>query len=723
MSGVRSALIVATYEYDDPGLGELRAPAQDADALAGVLSDPEIGGFEVETVVNQPSHGISLAVARFFRNRKPDDVLLLHFSCHGLKDDSGELYFAARDTGIDLLEATAVPSGFVSRAMDRSRAGRVVLMLDCCYSGAFARGMTPRAAGPVDVNERLGGRGRAVITASSALQFAFEGNRLADGDKEAITPSVFTSALVKGLETGEADRDLDGWVSLDELYAYVFDEVTRVNPDQTPKKWTFDVEGDLYVARRSHPVSTPSELPDDLREGMRSRATWQRKAVVEPLTALLTGDHPGLALAARLALEELAVDDSDAVKMASRAALVRAGYVPPPEPDVDAEPVEPQGAPPKDRVEDRAAEPVPFRPPVDRERPRHVPPAEPADTAPQEPVDTTPPGGPDQPVPVVPPEGPWWRRALREHRILTGVAAAVVLVLAGALLLSPQGDDGGGDGGSGDGSAETVPDSEILLTQGSGAESKVVAYHVDSEQIDVADAEADVFLPTVSPDRKWVTYLKGTPSEGLVGHVVRADGADDRPIVSDEDRADCPFTGRAAWNSESTQVAFVCWTADHTRTGIFVSNLGDPAVMTRLLESDKAGSPTWRGDRVVYSLEGETESDPATLWEVSTTEPPHQLTNGDEGWDTAPTAYGDQVLFRRAPGPGTPGDAWLLDADGSEQQLTTDVNVTYPAWSPDGQTIAWLTPQGGRGQLWTMPLDGTPTQEEIEGKLGPPGWH
>ena len=322
MTGTRSALIVATYAYDDPGLTRLRAPGRDADALADVLADPNIGGFDVETVVNQPWHQVSLAVARFFQKRKPDDLLLVHFSCHGVKDDSGELYFAARDTQLDLLEASAVPSTFVNKTMDRSRAGRILLLLDCCYSGAFARGLTAKGSDAVDIKERLGGRGRAVITASSALQYAFEGDVL-DSSTEASSPSVFTSALVRGLQTGEADRDLDGWVSLDELYAYVHDEVTRVTPDQTPKKWEFEIEGDVHVARRGAPVTTPSPLPAPILESMDSLLNWERESAVQPLRMLLQGDHPGRALAARLALEEMAAhDDSDRVKAAARAVLV-----------------------------------------------------------------------------------------------------------------------------------------------------------------------------------------------------------------------------------------------------------------------------------------------------------------------------------------------------------------------------------------------------------------
>jgi len=84
----------------------------------------------------------------------------------------------------------------------------VVLLLDCCYAGAFERGMAARADRGMGIEERFGGRGRAVITASSAMEYAFEGTELADSSDQ--TPSLFTSALVRGLETGDADRDQDG---------------------------------------------------------------------------------------------------------------------------------------------------------------------------------------------------------------------------------------------------------------------------------------------------------------------------------------------------------------------------------------------------------------------------------------------------------------------------------------------------------------------------------
>jgi hypothetical protein len=319
--GARNALIVASSDYADPELRQLQTPAIDARALEAVLRDPGIGGFEVRTLLNRPNQEVALAVEELFADRQPDDMLLAHFSCHGIKDEDGELYFAMADSMLHRLASTAVAANFVNQRMTRSRSKRVVLLLDCCYAGAFERGMTARAAGgAVGIEGQFaGGRGRAVITASDAMQYAYEGGELAVTGE--LAPSVFTSALVNGLETGEADRDQDGQVALDELYDYIYDKVQAVTPNQTPCKWTYGVRGELFIARRSRPVTTPSPLPDDIRQATESRLASVRLGAVQELELLLHGRHQGLALAARLTLEQLTDDDSRTVCAAATAAL------------------------------------------------------------------------------------------------------------------------------------------------------------------------------------------------------------------------------------------------------------------------------------------------------------------------------------------------------------------------------------------------------------------
>jgi len=333
--GARTALIVASSDYADPGLRQLQAPAADAGALEAVLRDPGIGGFEVRTLLNRPNQEVALSVEEFFADRQPDDMLLLHFSCHGIKDEDGELYFAMTNSMLHRLASTALAANFVNQRMNRSRSKRVVLLLDCCYAGAFERGMMARAAGGMGIEGQFaGGRGRAVITASDAMQYAYEGGGLAATGQLPVPgqpgPSVFTSALVRGLQTGEADRDQDGQVALDELYDYIYDKVQAVTPSQTPCKWTYDIRGELVIARRSRPVTTPSPLPDDIRSAVESRLASVRLGGVQELELLLHGRHQGLALAARLTLKQMTDDDSRTVSAAAAAALGTAE--PPPAP-------------------------------------------------------------------------------------------------------------------------------------------------------------------------------------------------------------------------------------------------------------------------------------------------------------------------------------------------------------------------------------------------------
>jgi hypothetical protein len=144
-AGERRALIVASDTYVDPKLRMLRAPAHDAEQLARVLGDTAIGNFSVTILQNEPEYRLRRSLSQFFRSGGRKDLLLLHLACHGVKDEDGELFFAATDTEIDNLQATAIPADFVNTQMNRSLSRQIVLLLDCCYSGAFARGMRHRA--------------------------------------------------------------------------------------------------------------------------------------------------------------------------------------------------------------------------------------------------------------------------------------------------------------------------------------------------------------------------------------------------------------------------------------------------------------------------------------------------------------------------------------------------------------------------------------------------
>ncbi|WP_051764551.1 caspase, EACC1-associated type [Saccharothrix syringae] len=242
----RHALLVATGEYSDVRLSRLRAPGQDVERLAAVLEDPDVGGFtSVEVLRDRPDDEVRRAVEDLLAPRAPDDLVLLYFSCHGLVTPQRRLYFAAANTVSDRPAGTAIPRSFLNEQLEDCRAAGRVLVLDCCFSGAFVEGFKGEAAVLDDVGE-----GYVVMTASNAYEYAFEQDSLS---LDAPVASLFTDVLIEGLAGGGADLDGDGWVDVAELFRYAREQVRVRRPDQTPQFFAHGASAPVRIARAGAP--------------------------------------------------------------------------------------------------------------------------------------------------------------------------------------------------------------------------------------------------------------------------------------------------------------------------------------------------------------------------------------------------------------------------------------------------------------------------------------
>lgn len=313
------ALLIGNSQYQDSVLAKLKAPDSDVAELAKILKDPAVGGFDqVISVFSEVSTVVRVEIANFFAEKKREDLLLLYFSGHGVLDDQGRFYLAAKDTRHNLLNATGIPASFIRDEMESCRSRRQVLVLDCCHSGAFARGK-----GSIGLNaitqatfEGVGGYGQVVLTATDATQYALEGDQVIGN----VETSLFTHFLIQGLRSGEADMDRDGRITLDELYDYVFDHVRAETHQQTPRKWEHAREGDELVIARSR--FWPADLAPELRYAIESGLPSVREGAVHELDHLLRGSDRSLARLARGILKALArEDDSLRVRSAAEGVL------------------------------------------------------------------------------------------------------------------------------------------------------------------------------------------------------------------------------------------------------------------------------------------------------------------------------------------------------------------------------------------------------------------
>ncbi len=233
----KKALVIGINNYipdsdTAPGLKPLVAAINDARAMQAVLANPDIGDFQVIPLENPDAREMTEAIDDLFNTCHASDTLLLYFAGHGVKDDQGRLFFATRNTTKyadgRLKTSTAVPTRTVRELMETSSAARRVIILDCCFSGAFVQGDTLRDDGAVDVKAELAGEGWAVLTATTSTQYSRE--------QEGEDLAIYTRYLVQGLSDGTADLDGDGAISADELHQYVERELKKSAPTMKPQR-------------------------------------------------------------------------------------------------------------------------------------------------------------------------------------------------------------------------------------------------------------------------------------------------------------------------------------------------------------------------------------------------------------------------------------------------------------------------------------------------------
>jgi Caspase domain len=265
------ALLIGVSEYMT-GFAPIPGAKVDVAAMQEVLQSPDLGSFdEVLPLINPDAQEMRQAIENLFASRKKDDLLVLFFSGHGIKDNSGKLYFGTRTTcknsNGELVKSSAVSANFIHDIMDDCRSRQQVVILDCCFSGAFAAGLLAKDDEAIDVKAQLGGEGRVILASSTSTQPSFA--------RQNAEPSIYTRYLVEGIQTGEADLDQDSFISISELHHYVRDKVRDILPSLNPKMYA-EREGYKIqlakspISRNILPLSTSSSQHEIVTQQDRS---------------------------------------------------------------------------------------------------------------------------------------------------------------------------------------------------------------------------------------------------------------------------------------------------------------------------------------------------------------------------------------------------------------------------------------------------------------------
>lgn len=202
------ALIVANHE-GGAGLAKLRYAGRDGSRLADVLD--ELGGFDranMLSVIDGDAAAVMSTIDEMERKvvdakRDGDEVVFLFY------------YSGHAQNGLLRLGNTTLEMATVKRRLEDSSADVRIAFVDSCGAGAMTRAKGGSIAPPfvVAVDQGLSTRGQVIITSSSADEVSQE--------SDDIQGSFFTHYLATGLR-GEADRNQDGRVTLDEAYSYAY---------------------------------------------------------------------------------------------------------------------------------------------------------------------------------------------------------------------------------------------------------------------------------------------------------------------------------------------------------------------------------------------------------------------------------------------------------------------------------------------------------------------
>ena len=233
----KHALLIGVSSYGE-GLQPIPSARLDVEALAEVLRDPQLGNFPSDQVVvmQDPQRTpMERAVELLFANRDPDDLLLLYFSGHGFRDEQRQLLLSCLESrkfgeGSErgkVQQSTTLRAAILRDYMKNSRSRHQLLILDCCFSGAFAEGMAAKDDGALHL-EDFGGDGRAVLISSASSETS-SAPKAGDG------LSVYTRLLLEGIRTGAADQQQRGFVDAEDLHSYVSSRVAEAGPALTPQ--------------------------------------------------------------------------------------------------------------------------------------------------------------------------------------------------------------------------------------------------------------------------------------------------------------------------------------------------------------------------------------------------------------------------------------------------------------------------------------------------------
>lgn len=230
----RYAVIIGIGTYKRPDISVVRYALADARRFRDYLLN--MGGFPKENVKLLEDNEATLAeIKSYIKEWLPkisaaDSTVVVYFSGHGVPGETKKIpYLLPYEGNPSFMVTTGYSIEEIKKDLNNLRTTKVALILDTCY--VSPEGTRPGLLEVIDPT-RVGQMKGVLLTSVK------EGQQSNDWPEKGH--GLFTYFLLKGIR-GAADRDLDGWVDLDEAYAYLAPLVSitalkYMGREQSPRK-------------------------------------------------------------------------------------------------------------------------------------------------------------------------------------------------------------------------------------------------------------------------------------------------------------------------------------------------------------------------------------------------------------------------------------------------------------------------------------------------------
>lgn len=251
------ALTIGVSNYRDTRRN-LRFAAKDAEAMAASLK--RLDGYDsvhTRVLTNEKATAQSIRKARdFLAQARVGDTVILFLSGHGVLTDDDAYVYATHETDFDHSAPNGLRYAEIVGLFDGVAARRRMLWMDTCHAGEIDPGTQAQATRrpASDAPDRSGRKGLSLDPEEATLprlllELEFADLRRGAGievfssslggqssyEDEAWAHGAFTRAILRGLDTLDADADADGRVLLSELVPFVRQTVQQMTANrQTP---------------------------------------------------------------------------------------------------------------------------------------------------------------------------------------------------------------------------------------------------------------------------------------------------------------------------------------------------------------------------------------------------------------------------------------------------------------------------------------------------------